>query len=106
MTASATMPPTPPTTTVAAGLGGGGGFRSPEEYLAHLRSLGATRALFLDPKYEQQSHRAEFRDLVASVADARSHVILKYQARDQKRPSLAQLQHRTVSLIRLNGSPS
>lgn len=49
MSAAATTPPTsPPTTTAAAGLGGGGGFRSPEEYLAHLRSLGVTRFPYAD----------------------------------------------------------
>jgi len=48
VSASATTPPAPPATTVAAGLGGGGGFRSPEEYLAHLRSIGETRFPYAD----------------------------------------------------------
>jgi hypothetical protein len=44
---AATTPPAAPPLT-AAGLGGGGGFRDPEEYLAHLRSLGVTRFPYAD----------------------------------------------------------
>lgn len=48
MSAAATTPPTAPPTTTAAGLGGGGGFRTPEEYLGHLRSLGVARFPYAD----------------------------------------------------------
>jgi glycerophosphoryl diester phosphodiesterase len=33
---------------------------------------------FLDPKYEQQSHRAEFWELVATIPDSHSRVVIKY----------------------------
>lgn len=46
-----------------------------EELIA---AYGETHVLFLDPKYVQQSHRAEFWDLVESVPDARSRVVVKY----------------------------
>ena len=50
MSGAATTPPTAPPLT-AAGLGGGGGFRDPEEYLAHLRSLGVTRFPYADQEH-------------------------------------------------------
>lgn len=37
-----------------------------------------THVWFLDPKYEQQSHRAEFWELVDTIPDSRSRVVVKY----------------------------
>jgi len=46
-TASIVGPPSG-TLAIAQGLGGGGRFRTPEEYVAYLRELGASRFPFAD----------------------------------------------------------